>query len=129
MLPNQFSYPTTITLASLKAGYNVHYIPTHAALRTGDEPSKIRPARDSLHFFTIILKIVTLFSPMRVFAPISSIPGLLAIASLVLQITVGWGTITTAVLLMTMALFLFCIGLVSEQITALRFERSSGWSA
>ena len=69
LLPNGFSTPTTTTLAFIKAGYNVAFEPTDARQRVGS--SKIRLARDGTKFFLIILKIVTIFSPMRVFVPLS----------------------------------------------------------
>ena len=69
LLPNGFSTPTTTTLAFIKAGYNVAFEPIEARVRVGQ--SKIRLARDGAKFLMIILKIVTLFSPLRVFLPIA----------------------------------------------------------
>ena len=69
LLPNGFSTPTTTTLAFIKAGYNVHFEPVEAEARVGK--SKIRLVRDGMKFLLIVLKIVTLFSPLRVFMPIS----------------------------------------------------------
>ena len=69
LLPNGFSTPTTTTLAFIKAGYNVTFEPIEARQRVG--ASKIKLARDGVRFLLIILRIVTLFSPLRVFLPIS----------------------------------------------------------
>ncbi|HKH72353.1 MAG TPA: glycosyltransferase family 2 protein [Vicinamibacterales bacterium] len=120
LLPNGFSTPTTTTLAFIKAGYNVAFEPVEARARLGQ--SKIRLARDGTKFLMIILKIVTLFSPLRVFLPIS-------IASFVVGAVYAVWTIATqskipngAVLLIMMAVIVFLVGLVSEQISALRFE-------
>ena len=120
LLPNGFSTPTTTTLAFIKAGYNVGFEPVEARTRVGQ--SKIRLARDGAKFLMIILKIVTLFSPLRVFLPIS-------VASFVLGTAYAAWTIATqskipngAVLLIMMAVIVFLVGLVSEQISALRFE-------
>jgi glycosyltransferase involved in cell wall biosynthesis len=120
LLPNGFSTPTTTTLAFIKAGYNVAFEPVEARARVGQ--SKIRLARDGAKFLVIILKIVTLFSPLRVFLPIS-------VASFVLGTGYAGWTIATqskipngAVLLIMMAVIVFLVGLVSEQISALRFE-------
>jgi len=120
LLPNGFSTPTTTTLAFIKAGYNVGFEPVEARARVGQ--SKIRLARDGAKFLMIILKIVTLFSPLRVFLPIS-------VASFVLGTAYAAWTIATqskipngAVLLIMMAVIVFLVGLVSEQISALRFE-------
>jgi glycosyltransferase involved in cell wall biosynthesis len=120
LLPNGFSTPTTTTLAFIKAGYNVTFEPAEARPRVGS--SKIKLARDGVKFFVIILKIVTLFSPLRVFLPIS-------VASFVLGAGYALWTIATqrhvtnsSVLLIMLAVIVFLVGLVSEQISAMRFE-------
>jgi glycosyltransferase involved in cell wall biosynthesis len=120
LLPNGFSTPTTTTLAFIKAGYNVTFEPIEARQRVGQ--SNIRFARDGVKFFVIILKIVTLFSPLRVFLPIS-------LASFALGATYAAWTIATqshvtnsSVLLIMLAVIVFLVGLVSEQISAMRFE-------
>jgi glycosyltransferase involved in cell wall biosynthesis len=120
LLPNGFSTPTTTTLAFIKAGYNVSFEPTEARQRVGT--SKIRLARDGAKFLIIILKIVTIFSPLRVFLPVS-------IASFVVGLAYACWTVITqhhitnsSVLLIMLAVIVFLVGLVSEQISALRFE-------
>ena len=120
LLPNGFSTPTTTTLAFIKGGYSVTFAPIHARQRTGQ--SKIRLARDGAKFLMIIFKIVTIFSPLRIFLPISA-------ASLALGIGYGiWNVVMHAripngsVLLILFAVVVFLVGLVSEQISALRFE-------
>jgi glycosyltransferase involved in cell wall biosynthesis len=125
LLPNQFSYPTTSTLCLLKAGYTVKYVPTRAAKREKGTKSHIRPAKDGIHFLSIILKIVTLYSPMKVFGPISVFPTALGALVFLWSFLSGAGASITGALLLTMGLFLFCMGLISEQIAALRFERGS----
>jgi len=120
LLPNGFSTPTTTTLAFIKAGYNVTFEPIDARQRSGR--SKIRFAHDGARFLLILLKIVTLFSPLRVFLPLS-----------VLSFAVGsiygvWNMLATgkipngAVILILFAVIVFLVGLVSEQIASLRFE-------
>ena len=69
LLPNGFSYPTTSTMAFFRAGYSVAYVPIHAARRIGT--SHIRLLRDGARFFLIIFKIGTLFSPVKIFAPVA----------------------------------------------------------
>ena len=120
LLPNGFSTPTTTTLAFIKAGYNVAFEPVEARVRVGQ--SKIRFAQDGAKFLMIILKIVTLFSPLRVFLPVS-------LAAFVVGAAYGLVTVVTqskipngAVLLIMFAVIVFLVGLVSEQIAALRFE-------
>ncbi|UCD85215.1 MAG: glycosyltransferase family 2 protein, partial [Deltaproteobacteria bacterium] len=69
LLPNTFSYPSTITLSLIRAGYSVKYEPIRVRSRTGK--SKIRLFSDGLRFFLIMFKIATLFSPMKIFLPSS----------------------------------------------------------
>jgi glycosyltransferase involved in cell wall biosynthesis len=120
LLPNGFSTPTTTTLAFMKAGYNVCFEPVEAAQRVGQ--SKIRLASDGARFLLIAMKIVTLFSPFRVFLPISLASFLLGAGY------AGWTIVTqshvtnSSVLLIMLAVIVFLVGLVSEQIAALRFE-------
>ena len=120
LLPNGFSTPTTTTLAFIKGGYSVTFEPIHARRRTGQ--SKIRLARDGAKFLMIIFKIITIFSPLRIFVPIS-------LASFALGVAYGiWNVVMHAripngsVLLILFAVVVFLVGLVSEQISALRFE-------
>ncbi len=120
LLPNGFSTPTTTTLAFIKAGYNVRFEPIEAEVRLGK--SKIKLARDGVKFLLIVLKIVTIFSPLRVFLPIS-LAAFGAGAGYA-----GWTIATqshvtnSSVLLIMLAVIVFLVGLVSEQISALRFE-------
>jgi glycosyltransferase involved in cell wall biosynthesis len=120
LLPNGFSTPTTTTLAFIKAGYNVAFEPIDARQRSGN--SKIRFAHDGTRFLLILLKIVTLFSPLRIFLPIS----LVSFASG--SIYGIWNMIVTgkipngAVILILFAVIVFLVGLISEQVASLRFD-------
>ena len=120
LLPNGFSTPTTTTLAFIKAGYNVTFEPIDARQRSGR--SKIRFAHDGARFLLILLKIVTLFSPLRIFLPLS------ALSFAVGSIYGVWNMLVTgkipngAVILILFAVIVFLVGLVSEQIASLRFE-------
>ena len=120
LLPNGFSTPTTTTLAFIKAGYNVAFEPIEARQRVGT--SKIRLARDGAKFLMIILKIVTIFSPLRVFVPLSAGTFLLGVAYGVWNVIVHARIPNGSVLLILFAVVVFLVGLVSEQISALRFE-------
>ena len=120
LLPNGFSTPTTTTLAFIKAGYNVTFEPIEARVRQGQ--SKIRLARDGTKFLMIILRIVTLFSPLRVFLPISLTCFLVGFGYAVRTIATQSHVTNTSVLLITLSVIIFLVGLVSEQISALRFE-------
>jgi glycosyltransferase involved in cell wall biosynthesis len=120
LLPNGFSTPTTTTLAFIKAGYNVTFEPIEARPRVGQ--SKIRLARDGAKFLVIILKIVTIFSPLRVFLPISLGVFVVGAGYLAWNIAAHGKIPNGAVLLIMFAVIVFLVGLVSEQISTLRFE-------
>jgi glycosyltransferase involved in cell wall biosynthesis len=120
LLPNGFSTPTTTTLAFIKAGYNVCFEPIEAAQRVGH--SKIRLARDGVKFLLIAMKIVTLYSPFRVFLPISLASFLIGAGYAAWTIATQSHVTNSSVLLIMLAVIVFLVGLVSEQIAALRFE-------
>jgi glycosyltransferase involved in cell wall biosynthesis len=120
LLPNGFSTPTTTTLAFIKAGYNVTFEPTDARPRVGS--SKIRLARDGATFLVIILKIVTLFNPLRVFLPVSLVSFVLGSTYALWTIATQSKVTNSSVLLLMFGVIVFLVGLVSEQISALRFE-------
>jgi glycosyltransferase involved in cell wall biosynthesis len=120
LLPNGFSTPTTTTLAFLKGGYSVAFEPVHARQRSGE--SKIRLARDGAKFLMIIFKIITLFSPLRIFLPISLASFLLGAGYAAWTVATQQHVTNSSVLLILFAVVVFLVGLVSEQISALRFE-------
>ena len=120
LLPNGFSYPTTSTMAFFRAGYSVAYVPIHAAKRIGK--SHIRLLRDGTRFLLIIFKIGTLFSPLKIFAPVALLMFLLGTG------WYGWTFFTLhrftnmSALLYTGSVMTFMMGLISEQITALMYK-------
>jgi glycosyltransferase involved in cell wall biosynthesis len=120
LLPNTFSYPTTITMSMLRGGWSVRFHPFAVRERRGK--SHIRLFADGSRFFLIILRIATMFAPLRVFLPASL---------LMAAFGLGWycytwlndGRFTNgAVLLFSQATLLFALGLIAEQIAALRFQ-------
>lgn len=120
LLPNGFSYPTTITMAFFRSAYPVAYVPIHAHKRIGK--SHIQPLRDGLRFLLIIFKIATLYAPLKLFGPVAL--GFLATG-------LGWyahtylteGRFTNmSALLLSAAVIVFLIGLISEQITSLTYK-------
>jgi glycosyltransferase involved in cell wall biosynthesis len=122
LLPNGFSYPTTITMAFLRSGFPVTFMPIKALKRSGK--SHIRPIRDGLRFLAIIFKIATLYAPLKVFLPISGIffvSGLSYYAYT--YFTMGRFT-NMSMLILSASVIIFLIGLISEQITALTFTKS-----
>ena len=117
LLPNGFSYPTTSCLAFLKAGLNVAFVPITARPRVGR--SKIRVMRDGVRFLLIILKIVTLYSPLKVFFPISAASLLLGDRLRDLERRCAttrspWGRRSSS----SSAVVVFLFGLISEQIAS-----------
>jgi glycosyltransferase involved in cell wall biosynthesis len=120
LIPNGFSTPTTTTLACLKAGYSVGFVPIAARQRHGR--SKIKFARDGAKFFLIIVKIVTFFSPLRVFLPVSLVSFTLGALYAAWTIATQSHVTNSSVLLIVVSVVIFLMGLVSEQIASLRFE-------
>lgn len=121
LLPNTFSYPTTLTLAIVRSGYSLAYVPIQTARRQGK--SKIKLLRDGSRFFLILFKIATLFSPLKIFVPISIFTFLLGLGYggfKVLFLGTRYGP--TSAMLMTISVVIFLIGLVSEQIAYLRYD-------
>ena len=121
LLPNGFSTPTTTTLAFLKAGYSVRFEPIEASPRRG-AASKIRLGSDGVGFFLILLKVVTIFSPLRIFVPISAASLLLGAAYAAWTIATQSHVTNSSVLLILLSVVIFLVGLISEQISSLRFE-------
>jgi glycosyltransferase involved in cell wall biosynthesis len=121
LLPNTFSYPTTLTLAFLRSGLTVKYVPIRTLYRMGQ--SKISLVTDGVRFLLIIAKIATLFSPFRVFLPVSFFFFSAGMANY-LYTYLSQGRLTNmSVFMWTTAVIVFMLGLVSEQIAALRMER------
>jgi glycosyltransferase involved in cell wall biosynthesis len=124
LLPNGFSTPTTTTLAFMKAGYSVRFEPIDARPRTGH--SKIRLASDGIGFFLILLKVITIYSPLRIFLPVSATAFAVGGAYAVWTIFTQSHVTNSSVLLILLSVVIFLIGLVSEQISSMRFENSGG---
>ena len=120
LLPNGFSTPTTTTLAFMRAGYSVRFEPVEAAQREG--VSKIRLGADGFNFFLILLKVITIFSPLRIFAPISAASFLLGAAYGAWTIVTQSHVTNSSVLLILLSVVILLVGLVSEQISSLRVE-------
>ena len=120
LLPNGFSYPTTSTMAFFRSGLPVAYVPIDARERIGK--SHIRAARDGFRFAIIILKIGALFSPMRLFLPVSM--GLMLTGTFYYLYTyLMYNRFTNmSVLLLIASVFIFLIGIVSEQVSSLHYK-------
>jgi len=130
MLPNGFSYPTTSTMAFFRAGYNVGFVPVEVRARDESGKSHIRMFRDGARFLLIIFRVGTLYSPLKLFIPISLFFFLVGASYYGYTFSV-YGRFTNGTgLLFMMSVLTFLIGLVSEQITSLLYAlRRSDHSA
>ncbi|MGD9889305.1 MAG: glycosyltransferase family 2 protein [Halothiobacillaceae bacterium] len=119
LLPNGFSYPTTSTMAFFRAGYPVAYIPIHAAKRIGK--SHIHLVKDGLRFLLIIFKIGTLYSPMKLFGPVALLHAVLGLGYYAFTYFDQSRISLATLFLLTSAVIIFLIGLISEQLTQLAY--------
>lgn len=125
LLPNTFSYPSTLTLSIVRAGYSLGFVPIVVKRRPGRSGSKIKPLRDGMRFLLIILKISVFFAPLKIFIPLSALIFLLGVGYGLFRVLVWHGPYgQTAALLVSTSILTFLVGLVSEQIAQLRFDRS-----
>jgi len=123
LLPNSYSYPTTLTLAVLRTGRALKYVPIQVKVRKAGK-SNIKFYKDGIRFFMIIIKICTLFSPFRIFLPVSFLIFFTGLMYYMYTFFI-WGRFTNmSALLFSTSIILFMIGLVSEQICQMRFERN-----
>jgi len=122
LLPNGFSYPTTITMSFFRAGYSVAYVPIHAPKRIGG--SHLRLVKDGLRFLLIIFKIGSLYSPLKLFAPAAFLHFMLGIGYYVYTFVTDHRLSSMTVFLLSASVTIFMIGLVSEQITALMYRET-----
>jgi glycosyltransferase involved in cell wall biosynthesis len=120
MLPNGFSYPTTSTMAFYRAGYSVAFVPVIVGDRMGK--SHLRPFKDGFKFLLIIFKIGTLYSPLRLFTPVSLVFALLGFSYYGYTFVVDNRFTNMSALLFSTSIIIFMMGLVSEQITTLMFK-------
>lgn len=124
LLPNGFSYPTTSTMAFLRSGYKVKFVPIEVGKRQGK--SHIRPFRDGIRFLLIIFKVATLYSPLKVFVPLAALCFTLGLSRYAYTYWFYGAFTNMSALLMVSAVQIFLIGLVSEQITSLIYKDSDG---
>ena len=122
LLPNGFSYPTTLTMAFLRSGYPICFESIPVAQRVGK--SHIRPIRDGVRFMMIIFKIATLYSPLKIFLPISAFFFASGAGWYAYTFTTAGRFTNMSMLLFSAAVIVFLIGLISEQITALTYSKS-----
>jgi glycosyltransferase involved in cell wall biosynthesis len=125
LLPNTYSYPTTITLGVLRSGRSLKYVPININKRKKGS-SNISLFRDGVRFFMIITKICALYSPFRIFLPISFLIFLVGLSYYMYTYFTSGRFTNMSALLFTTSILVFLMGLISEQITQMRYERSEG---
>ncbi len=119
ILPNKFSFTSTITLASLKAGYQIKFVPVKT--EKAKSKSEIKPLRDGFNFLILLLRIIMLFNPLRVFIPVSFLFFIIGSVSLIIDIVNFNMTGSTTVSLIT-ACLVFLFGLLADQIANLKIK-------
>jgi glycosyltransferase involved in cell wall biosynthesis len=122
LLPNAFSYPTTLTMATIRAGHSVTFVPIVTTRRKGE--SKLHPIRDGFRFLVIMFKISTLYSPVKVFLPVSALFFVTGLSYYLYTLIEFRRFTNMSALLFINAVIIFLMGLVSEQIAQMRFEHS-----
>jgi glycosyltransferase involved in cell wall biosynthesis len=122
LLPNTYSYPTTLTLGTLRSGMSVKYVPVRIKKRATGK-SNIKMIQDGVRFFMIIIRICTLYSPMRVFLPVSFAMFLLGLINYLYTFIMRNRFTNMSVFLFVTAILVFMMSLISEQICQMRFER------
>jgi len=125
LFPNTYSYPTTLTLAALRDGRSVKYVTINTESRKKGK-SKIKIFRDGIRFFLIITKICALYSPLRIFLPVSFMMFCLGLGYYLYTYFTSGRFTNMSALLFTTSILIFMMGLISEQICQMRFERSEG---
>lgn len=122
LLPNGYSWPTTMTLVLLRSGMSIKYIPINVRPRKYGQ-SRVRPAHDAIRFFLIIMKICTIYSPFRIFLPVSLSMFVLGLLNyLYTYVTAGRFTNMSA-LMFSSSVIIFMLGLISEQISQISLFR------
>lgn len=127
LLPNRYSYPTTSTLALLKGGYSVTFVPVEGARRQGGQSGQ-KLLRNGVRFGLIILRIVSLFAPLRVYFPVAVGLFLLGVLAALASFFFGPDALQlkvpgSSVVCFIGSIIVFMFGLLGEQIAALRFQR------
>lgn len=122
LLPNGFSYPSTMTIALFRSGYPVKYIPIKARARVGR--SKIKLLRDGFGFLLTLVRIGTYFAPMRIFVPVALLTFLPGFLLAIYRLAVGRPWTIPIVISVVIGLLFFIFGLISEQIALLRLDRT-----
>lgn len=121
LLPNTFSYPTTLSISIIRAGYNLKFVEIDVSKRVGK--SKIKLIRDGLRFFVILSRIATLYSPLKVFLPIGLVTFLPGFIYAIYKLLIGSYWTIPIVVSVSIGFLIVMMGFLAEQITLLRFQQ------
>lgn len=122
LLPNTFSYPTTLTLSLLLEGFNVKFVPIKSFARTKGSKSKVNPLKDGIRFFLMIIRIITIFNPLKVFLPVSILLFIIGFLYGIVHTVYYFNIPDGAVLLILSSILIFFFGILADQISSLRRE-------
>lgn len=122
-LPNRFSFTSTVTMIFIKSGYSIKYVPVNILKRKGK--SKINPIKDFINFLVIVMKTSLIFSPLRVFLPVSLLFFVLGMGYLVYYIVFYADVPDSAIFLLTTSIMIFFFGFISDQISSLKLSKSA----
>ncbi len=123
ILPNGFSFTTTLTLALFKEGYSVAYVPITTSPRIGT--STVNPIRDGLNTLMLIIRIIALFDPLRVFVPTSAVLFFIGVAYWLADIVLRQrlNIPSGAIILILAGVIIFMFGILADQVSAIRREK------
>ena len=125
LLPNTYSYPTTLTLGIIRSGKSVKYVNINVNPRQTGK-SQISIVKDGVRFFMIILRICTFYSPLKIFLPVSVCLFLTGLCYYGYTFFTSGRFTNMSALLFTTSILIFMLGLISEQVSQMRFEKSEG---
>jgi glycosyltransferase involved in cell wall biosynthesis len=123
LLPDGFSASTTTTLLFLKQGHRVKFVPTVIEKRVGS--STVRPLHHGMQTVLLIVRLITLLDPFRVFFPVSAVMGLAGLGWAIPYLIAGHGLSTGALFLMITSVMFFFFGLLADQVAAMRREQAA----
>ncbi len=119
LFPDGFSLSTTSTVCFFKEKHTVVYTPIAIQERIGK--STVRP-RDMIKTLMLILRLIMLFSPLKIFLPASVVMGVATCALLAHGLIIERNISDSAIALLYLTTFLFFFGLLADQIAAVRRE-------
>ena len=121
LMPTGFSFSTTSTFAMLKSGRPVKWIPINVEKRVGT--SSVSQIRHGFQTLLLMLRLTTLFEPLKVFLPVSGVFLFVAIAFLIANLLAGRAVPQTSVIMSVSSIMVFLMGLVMDQVSAIRREK------